>query len=424
MTQNRRAITYVAAASTHLSIAVFGLALFILGCASGATRKTSSVQARPNVKTSAAELSARNQSLLEIYSAEIELAADQIISESPSPVARRQALVWKIDAIPVLQRSMLNTDPVVATVDTWAYIFQMKEYMERPAIQQSFAGMYPVVTAALTSMDGEMQRLIQIAAPSANLTEVRQAVASWAHAHPVHPGLAGRQSMAAEQIREVGDLKLGARASIATLAESLGDFTDRLDSYNAYLPKQARWQAELMLSDLARAPEFSSALSNTAVLADALAKTSNSVERMPDLVDHTRAAVMSDVDRQRLAAQDFLQAERQQVFDTLARERAALTADINRQRTAATTDLHAEVQTGLKALHDERVGAMDDARAAAATALQDFDSRARSLMNRFFIYGAVFMLVTVALCSLAAWLLLRRFGKRPDRGQVLYDRAA
>jgi hypothetical protein len=213
-------------------------------------------------------------------------------------------------------------------------------------------------------------------------------------------------------------------ASIRALGESLGDLTDRLDSYNTYLPKQARWQAELMLSDVARSPGVSSALSNAATLTDALAKTSNSMEQMPELVGQTRAAVMADVDRQRLAAQSFVQEEREQIFNALARERVALTTDINRQRAVATADMQAEVQTGLKALHDERIGAMNDARVAAANALQDFDSRAHNLMNRFFLYGAVFTLLTLSVAALVTWLLLKRFARRPERGQTLYDRAA
>jgi hypothetical protein len=434
MTQNRRATTDAGITSrysscvllglTLLVLTMFGLMLLMLGCASGTSRKASSVKSFPKIESSAMELNSRNQSLLAIYSAEIETAADQVILESPSAAARRQALLWKTEAIPVLQKCLLNSDPVVASLDSWAFIFQMMAYMERPAIKQEFAGLYPVVAAALKNMDGEMQQLVQVAAPSANVSATRQTIASWAQAHPVNPNLAGRQSLEPVQIRKLGESDLGTMASIRALGESLGDLTDRLDSYNAYLPKQARWQAELLLSDLARSPEFSAAVSNAGVLSNALAKTSNSMEQMPELVGQTRVAVMSDVERQRLATQAFVQEERVQVFNALSRERVALTSDLNRQRTVATADLQAEVQTGLKALHDERVGAVNDARAAGENALQDFDSRARSLINRFFLYAAALMLVMLGLCSLVAWLLLRRFGRRPDRGQALYDRAA
>src|SRR5215467_8915239 len=65
-----------------------------------------------NVSSSVLEISSRNQSLLAVYSPEIETAADKIIVESPSPAARRQALEWKAEAIPVMQVSLLNTNQV------------------------------------------------------------------------------------------------------------------------------------------------------------------------------------------------------------------------------------------------------------------------------------------------------------------------
>src|SRR6185312_368204 len=105
------------------------------GCASGTTKKEASVKSAKNLKSSAAELSSRNQSLLALYSGEIEAAADKIMRESPSPVTRRQALQWKTEAIPVLQNSLLKSDPITALADTWAFIFQMTDYMAKPAVQ-------------------------------------------------------------------------------------------------------------------------------------------------------------------------------------------------------------------------------------------------------------------------------------------------
>ena len=103
---------------------VCGLMLSEVGCLSGGTtRKASSAKFAKHVTSSVPELSSRNRSLLAIYSAEVETAADEIILKSPSPATRRQALAWKAEAIPVLQTSLLNTDPVAAVLDTWTFPF-------------------------------------------------------------------------------------------------------------------------------------------------------------------------------------------------------------------------------------------------------------------------------------------------------------
>lgn len=227
------------------SCAACALALLTQACMSGkSTRKASSLKSTNNVQSSAPELSSWNQSMLALYSAEIEVAADRIISESPSPAAQRQALVWKAEAIPVMQTCLLNTDPVAAVLDTWAFIFQMTAFMERPALKQKLGESYPVVAETLRNMDAEMEQLVRLGAPTANVADLRQRVGAWAEAHPIQASLVGRQSADPDVIRKVGQSDLGLTTSIKTLAEGLGDFTARLDSYNVYLPKQARWQAD------------------------------------------------------------------------------------------------------------------------------------------------------------------------------------
>jgi hypothetical protein len=382
------------------------------------------MKAAKNVKGSAAELSARNQSLLGRYSAEIETAADKIIQESPSPVTRRQALLWKADAIPVLQTSLLNTDPVAAVVDTWAFLFQMRTYMEQPAVKQRWGEVQPSVMETIDKMEAEMQQLVQAAAPSADLAAGRQKVASWAAAHPIETGLAGRTSADTELIR-AEQSAMGAVAAVRAIEESIGDLTARLDSYNAYLPKQARWQAELMLSDVALDPQMGKAMSNLGTVSNALEKTSNSMERMPDLVGQTRAAVLADVNGQRLAMQAFLRQERLETLDALNRDRIATIADMRNERLAATADLRGERQIVLDGLHNEQVEVMKSVETISDKELSDFDARARGLIDHFFLRALELFLLMLVLSSLAVWILLRRLApRRWNRLEGRYDKAA
>jgi hypothetical protein len=76
-----------------------------------------------------------------------------------------------------------------------------------------------------------------------------------------------------------------------------------LDSYNAYAPKQARWQAELLLGDVTRDPQVSAALSNFVALSNTAAKASSNMDRMPELVGQAREAVRADIEGQRLSVQ-------------------------------------------------------------------------------------------------------------------------
>lgn len=404
---------------------LFALMVSLCGCASRTTRKTSSIKSIKSVESSAAELSAQNQSLLGRYSAEIETAADQIIFESASAPTRRQALVWKAEAIPALQRSLLNTDPLAAALDAWAFIMQMTAYMDRPAVRKGWGEFYPVVVETLKRMDTEMEQLMKAAAPSANIAIVRQKVGAWAQAHPIETGLAGRNSADAELIRRAEQSDLGAVASVKAIAEGIGDVTARLDSYNAYLPKQARWQAELLLSDLGQDPQVSAAMSNVAALSRTLEKASGSMENLPGAARQLHEAVLEDVDGQRLLVQAFLRQERLETLAALKQERIATVAELRSERLAATADLQKERQIVLEALHAEGAAGLRDLDTAREKAMEDFDARARGLIDHFYVRALELVLLTMVLCALAAWVLLRRFTvRRRDRGERLYDRAA
>lgn len=385
----------------------------MLGCLSGGTtRRTSSVNSAKNLEASPTELSSRNQSLLGVYSAEIETAADKIILESSSTVVQREALAWKAEAIPVLQASLLNPDPVAAVFDTWVFLFQMRAYLERPILKEGFGDFHSVATATLTEMDLQMEQLIRTAAPEANIDDLRHRAEAWARAHPIQTGLAGRQSVDPEIVRRVGESDLRMTSVLRSVDERLGDLSARLDAYNVYLPKQARWQAELWLGDIARNSQFGAARNNITSVSDALAKTSNNIDRLPEFMTQARQAVRGDIEGQRLAAQGFLRDERVQTLDALQQERVAAVAALDNERVAATEDLRGERKQIFEDLRRQEILVIEDLNASVERAMQEFDAKNRRLIDHLFLRAVELVFLTVALCSLAAWILLRRFFSR------------
>jgi hypothetical protein len=391
---------------------------------SGQTRKTSSYKSAKNVKSSAAEFSSRNESLLARYSAEVETAADKIISGSSSPAARRQALVWKVEAIPIMQTSLLNTDPIAAVLDTWAFLFQMTAFMEQPTLKQTMGNSYPVVAETLRNMEAEMERLIESVAPKANLADLRQRVRGWADAHPIEDSLASRQSADPDVIRKVGQANLGTMASIKALAESMGDLSARLDSYNLYLPKEARWQAELFLLDLQRDPQVSAAVSYLGSLANTAAKIENQRLSAQEFVRQERLQTLDNLQQQRVATITALHAERLGASADLHAERLGATADLHAERLGATADLRRERETVLSALRDDETAIMNDIKVTSEQDIKILGTEGHELINQIFWRAVELMLLTLALSSLV-WILLRRFSaRRPDRAERRFQRVA
>jgi hypothetical protein len=180
------------------------------------------------------------------------------------------------------------------------------------------------------------------------------------------------------------------------------------------------------MSDVTHDRRFSTVASNLAVVSRALDKTSNTVERMPELADQARAALLADVEGQRLAAQSFLRSERLQTLDSLTQERMGAMADLRGERLAATADLRGERQIVLDSLHNQEIAMMNDMHALSEQTAKDFDARSRNLIDHLFWRAVELMLIALVLCSLAAWILLRRIASKrsTDDHQASLDRAA
>ena len=313
-----------------------------------------------------------------------------------------------------MQTSLLNTDPIAAVLDTWAFLFQMTAFMEQPTLKQTMGNSYPVVAETLRNMEAEMERLVVSAAPKANLADLRQRVRSWAEAHPIEDSLASRQSADPDVIRKVGQTELGTMASIKALAESMGDLSARLDSYNLYLPKEARWQAELFVADLERDPQVNAALSYLGTLANTAAK-----------IDNERLSTQDFVRRERLQTLDNLQQQRMATIAALHAERLGATADLHAERLGATADLRKERQTLLSALRDDEAAVMNDIKATSEVDIKTLAAKGHDLIDQLFLRAVELMLLTLVLSCLVAWILLRRFSARPpDRAERRFQRAA
>ena len=217
---------------------------------------------------------------------------------------------------------------------------------------------------------------------------------------------------------------MGTMASIKGVEENLGDLSARLDSYNVYAPKQARWQAELLLSDLRRDPEVGAAMSDLRVISNTAAKASSNVDRMPELLRQAKEAVNADLDGQRLSTQMFLREERLETLDEVQQQRLATIAALHGERLAATADIRGERRAVLEAVHNEEVAALEDVNAMIERTTKDLDAKGRGLIDHFFMRALELVLLSLLLSSLVLWVMLRYVTKARNQGVRLFDRAA
>ncbi len=282
----------------------------------------------------------------------IEETADSIMRASRDPAVQYSALEWKANAIPELHRSVFQSDPLVSFVDGWTFLVEMRQYFETGRGATRFGDQQSVATDMLRSAEAHIDSATAASLPADEHARLRTFVYNWADAHPLTNDLFQRMSagvFAAEQLAKDRPEGFG---QLGTLTEFAADAQQMSVVLATYLPREVRWQSELLIGSLADTTRLSPVLAAVDSMA-VLRAVTVLLERTPELIAEERAAlfreisserlaILENLERQRIAtlqaAVDLINAERaatvQQLAEIVARERSALTAEIAANRDA------------------------------------------------------------------------------------------
>jgi maltooligosyltrehalose synthase len=136
-------------------------------------------------------------------------------------------------------------------------------------------------------------------------------VRRWANRHPIEGALYRRPSIdsaVAELLASSG--ASGVFGVLGNLDETMADVMTRMDLYTMYLPRLARWEAELAADDLTRGVEPRTLSAEFERLTRAVDRLAAVAEPASDLAVRERAAVLDAVRGERTVVLDAVQKER------------------------------------------------------------------------------------------------------------------
>jgi len=131
----------------RLGVAVIALGALTVAAACApkiGQRQTQVMQRSGKVSVSAAELRARVNDLADRFMGRLEEAADRIAADSPDRNVDRQALAFKIDAVPSVYTAAYRVDPLAAAMDVWALAFQLRRYVDAGPGGKIFGAQQPL----------------------------------------------------------------------------------------------------------------------------------------------------------------------------------------------------------------------------------------------------------------------------------------
>ncbi|MBN9683721.1 MULTISPECIES: chemotaxis protein [unclassified Corallococcus] len=304
------------------------------GCASLEPQRSELTTRVGRSDLSVAVMRTRVRDLARRFSGLIEALADDLAARSGSPRVASAMLRFKANAVPAVQSALFQPDPLAALIDTWALLAQLEDYLPRNA-----EGASPELLAhahdSLVALESEVEAEWRVVTGREDVTQTRDRVHAWAAAHPLTGPLVTRVSTTGLLASLTDVTGGGLRTTAAGLVEDTRDLTARVDLYAASLPRQARWQAELVATDALHAPTVQAALAELGRTVDLLDRVGALAANSPALIERERRAALDALHAERMGLQEFVTGERQAVLSDVGRERQALVDALHAERVAA-----------------------------------------------------------------------------------------
>jgi hypothetical protein len=315
-----------------LSIIMVVTASFTInGCFSAPTE--TALMKEAGVKVSITEYKIRLTEFGYRFSGIVELSADEIISQSPDNEIKKQALLWKIYAIPAMIRSISINDPFAAGVDSWILSVQMLQYFEDGYGKDLFGDYQDIAITASKLIVSDIENLAREIKRGDDISRGRKITSNWTKKHPLKNNKFLRLSALDTVAHVIGSEGYSLGGTVENIAISVVELKNQVTLYTHYLPKHIKWQAEYELYNFLGDSLIEQSVNKIDRVILSTEKISNTIEESPELVKEIQFSTLLEIDKQRLETLEMISQERMAVLEAVTMERIALMEQIHTERT-------------------------------------------------------------------------------------------
>jgi len=368
---------------------------------------------------SESQVSADTVQFLRQFEGRLSWASYEIQNATTDPMVRRSAMLWRILLVPAAQSAAFQPTPTRGLIDLWALVLQIDHYVRDGEGRALFGEHQPIAIAACAALV-ESIRELEPDLPGEDPGVVRARIERWAAENPISGRGFSRPSTASTMANLLGQEKQSIGATVRSIDERIADLTERVTVYAGSLPRQSRWQAELIVDGFLRLPAIEGLFRDMAVTADGVARVAEleqilqkQVNRIEGLVETERAEVMRDVERQRVESLAALTVEREAILENVDRQRVA-TVEVLEEQVALALDtsdvLAKEVLASVRETREEMLQLVDeehrrvfaDAEVLAERTVDRSMGEARSLVDHIVLRAVQGGAALILLASVAA----------------------
>jgi hypothetical protein len=301
-----------------LFFSIFILGFLTSGCAS--TQVESRLQEQmDSLGVRATQLRLINLERATRFSLTIEAASDSIIRSTNDPEIRDRALEWRIYMVPTFRQILFSPDPAAGSLDGWVCSIQMRQFFTIGEGSSYFGTLQEIAIRTAAQLESDFTIVRGGSSAHEMLLRIAKQALEWSSNHPMAGPYYARTSVIPFLKDFQMDIDYGLTGTLGNIAVDVRAISSRIDLLSAQLPREARWQAEYMMSDLEVGGRLDSLTVNLAAIMSALARLTTTMERgsltidikslrtlhedirrLEEMVMPQREIVLEEIDRQRL----------------------------------------------------------------------------------------------------------------------------
>jgi hypothetical protein len=264
------------------------------------------------------------------FAGEIEQAADSILLLSKEKSVREQALLWKTYAIPAAQRATMQRDPFSSLIDAAVLCFQMSDYFNKGKGENAFGAQQEIARKTIALLIDEIRSIGESLSKDRDISDGEALLRNYAKEHPLQSIYFVRKNAAYLSDTYLRVEKIGFKKLAKNVSANMEDLINRLNVYTENLPKQVRWQSELLIAELLNELEAEGKIDSMANLI--FAKTDSLIAGQLNHINEMVNQSLAVVDSQRMLVTNDLVSEREIILQTVRKERLETLAELKRER--------------------------------------------------------------------------------------------
>lgn len=326
------------------------------------------------------------------YAAHFATTMIQLMDEASradgNPAIQVQALRLKLGSVTEITRASTGLSPVASLLDTWAFAIQLRDFLGTGAGSNLLGDAQDDASRGAQRLAEEADTLAHKVS-GADYARYQSFVAGYAQMNPLSSADCARPSVLSSWI--AGQSDTNPLRAEGTVAQALGDVSDRIRIYSERVPPLGLWQAQLALDRAG----FDDASYHAALqrMDSQLERISKLAETSPELAHEA----IADLRQSLRETSDRLDRTWMETLRTVREERAALAADIAVEREGATV-----------AFDQQRERITKDASDIAARAVDTSWRELRKLVREAILLALLAVVLLLGLPFAAGYLVGRR----------------